>query len=116
MDIDSLEEPTFEDEETITESPDIDMSQEEEKLEQLKIDDSAEIPSAADSAKISNTAESAKIPSAADVHAYSDAEFRAVVIEELMNLRKKLVEVLDENKALRQENAVLKKYRPSPVP
>ena len=115
MDIDSLEEPTFEYEETITDFPDIDMSQEEEKLEQLKIDDSAEIPSAADSAKISNTAESAKIPSAADVHAYSDAEFRAVVIEELMNLRKKLVEVLDENKALRQENAVLKKYRPSPI-
>ncbi len=97
MDIDKLEEPTIEDQESINDFPDIDMSQEEKKLEQLKIDDSA------------------KISNAVDVHTYSDAEFRAVVIEELMNLRKKLVEVLDENKALRQENAVLKKYRPSPI-
>ena len=47
----------------------------------------------------------------ADVTNYSDAEFRAVVIEELLSLRKRLSELIDENKALRQENAVLKKYR-----
>lgn len=97
MDIDKLEEPTVEEEEGITEINDIDMSQDEIKLEQLKIEDSV------------------KIPNAADVHTYSDAEFRAVVMEELMNLRKRLGEVLDENKALRQENAVLKKYRPNPI-
>ena len=53
------------------------------------------------------------IDSSTDVNNYSDAKFRSVVIDEILSLRRKLSELMDENKALRQENAVLKKYRPS---
>jgi len=97
MDIDKMEEPDTDDE-TFNDFNDVDMSQEEKKLENLKIED-----------------DNNKISCSAVVNNYSDAEFRSVVIEELLSLRKRIVEVMEENKALRQENTVLKKYRPTPI-
>ena len=95
MDIDKLEEPNSDDEAS-NDFNDVDMAQEGKKLENLKIEN-----------------DNNKISCAVAVNNYSDAEFRSVVIEELLSLRKKLVEVIEENKALRQENAVLEKYRPN---
>lgn len=97
MEIDKFEGPSNDDD-TIVDSQDFDMSQEEQKPENFKNED-----------KNKNKVNSI------DVTTYSDAEFRYVVIEELLSLRKRLSELMDENKALRQENAVLKKYRPSQV-
>lgn len=96
MDIDKLE--AIDTDEETNDFQDVEMSQEDINLENLKIDE-----------------EEKKDAVTADATNYSDAEFRAVVIAELSSLRKRLNEVLDENKALRQENAVLKKYRPSLV-
>ena len=47
---------------------------------------------------------------------YSEAEFRAVISGELMALRNRIAALESENTLLRQENAVLKKYRPLPTP
>jgi hypothetical protein len=44
---------------------------------------------------------------------YSDAEFKSVVIAELALLRKKLNTLEEENRALRAENALLKKAAPT---
>lgn len=48
-----------------------------------------------------------------DLSSYSDAEFRSVIMNEMMQMRQRLAALENENKALRQENAVLKKYRPT---
>ena len=50
---------------------------------------------------------------AMDLSSYSDAEFRSVIMNEMMQMRQRLAALESENKALRQENAVLKKYRPT---
>jgi hypothetical protein len=47
---------------------------------------------------------------------YSEAEFRAVISGELMALRNRIAALESENVLLRQENAVLKKYRPIQTP
>ena len=97
MDIDKLEEISIEDE-CIADSQDFDMSNEEIQIENSQFKDIKK-----------------NFDSSTDVNNYSDAEFRSVVIDEILSLRKRLTELLDENKALRQENAVLKKYRPSQI-
>jgi hypothetical protein len=95
MEIDQFEGPSNEDE-NICVSQDCVMSQVEQKSENFKNED-----------KNKNGINSIAVTN------YSDAEFRSVVIEELLNLRKRLSELMDENKALRQENSVLRKYRSS---
>ena len=70
-------------------------SQEEksiEQLEKLKINDETPI----------NNLEK--------VTSYSDSEFRAVITEELLGMRKRLKTLEEENLRLRQENSVLRKY------
>ena len=43
---------------------------------------------------------------------FSEAEFRSAITEELMTLKNRISALESENSLLRQENAVLKKYRP----
>ena len=99
MDIDKIEDNESEEteEENIDDDCDYEMNvtQEEKSLknlEKLKISDDN-----------SNT-------NPTNFESYSDSEFRAVIMEELLNMRKRLATLEAENLLLRQENQVLRKY------
>lgn len=99
MQIDNDDE-NFEEDEEETED-EIELDYEMKESQEVKSIEHLEILKTNDEDPINNLAKSTS---------YSDSEFRAVIMEELLGMRKRLKTLEEENLRLRQENSVLRKY------